>query len=81
MLIRGHWTYAFVWIILSIIFVAISSGIPEFTILVWIVWIVLAFKYNRAYVKYLIKDGYKAKTSSQDIEFFSEKLQLFIPEE
>ena len=81
MLIRGHWSYAFVWIVLSVIFVNISSENPDFMLLVGIVWVVLAFKYNRAYVKYLIKRGYKAKTSSQDIAFFSEKLQLVIPEE
>lgn len=65
-LLRGHWAMAVVMFLLSFITFGISG-------------IVFAFIYNKMYVKYLIGEGFKAKSASQDIEFLSQKSGQMIP--
>lgn len=65
-LLRGHW----VWVLIMVIVSLITVG--------W-AWLVFPFIYNKAYIKYLIGDGFKVTSSSQDPEFIASKLQLALP--
>lgn len=65
-LFRGHWA-GFAILILAAI---ITFGLSSF---------VFMFIYNKMYVKYLIGEGYKAKSASADLNFIQQKMNLNLP--
>lgn len=65
-LFRGHWTMAIIIFILQ----AATFGLSSF---------VFAFIYNKMYVKYLIGEGFKVRSASQDLDFLSQRLGAQIP--
>jgi hypothetical protein len=65
-LLRGHWVGALVIFILYVVTFGLSG-------------LVFPFIYNKMYIKYLIGEGYKVKSSSQDSGHLSRRLQINLP--
>jgi len=42
--------------------------------------IIFAFIYNKTYIKYLIGEGFKATSASQDLSFLTQKMGQQIPQ-
>ena len=67
-LLRGHW----IWALIIFAIGSITFGVA---------YVVFPFFYNKAYIKYLIGEGFKVTSASQDPEFIAGKLQLALPME
>ena len=65
-LFRGHWA-GFAILLLAAVF--------TFGLSAW----VFMFIYNKMYVKYLIGEGYKAKSGTADLDYLQQKMGLEIP--
>ena len=62
-LLRGHW----IWALIIFMIAWMTFGLSH---------LVFSFIYNKAYIKYLIGEGFKVASASQDPEFLADKLQL-----
>lgn len=65
-LFRGHWA-GFAILLLAALLTAGLSGL------------IFMFIYNKMYLKYLISNGYKAKSATADLDFLQQKTGLQIP--
>lgn len=65
-LLRGHWVWALIMVCLALL----TGGLS---------WFVIPFIYNKAFIKYLIGEGFKVTSTSQDPEYLAGKLQLSLP--
>lgn len=65
-LFRGHWVGFFILLLTALVTAGFSN-------------ILFMFIYNKMYIKHLIADGYKAKSSSTDLDFVQQRAGLQIP--
>lgn len=77
-LLRGHYTAVIAIVILTLVIVDFSAN-TDSQFAFYILWLVLAFIYNKIYIKHLLKKGYKAESASHDLEYLSGQLNLILP--
>lgn len=65
-LFRGHWAGFAILLIAAIVTFGLSG-------------LIFMFIYNKMYIKYLISDGFKAKSATADLDYLQQKLGLQIP--
>lgn len=65
-LFRGHWVGFAILLLAAVITVGLSN-------------LIFMFIYNKMYIKYLISEGFKAKSASADLDYLQQELGIQLP--